>query len=58
MTGTGSRLTSAAILTFALGVQAAQLLLERIETPDAPAEERRLAPELIVRGSTARPTAA
>jgi len=37
-----------------LGVQAAQLLLERIENPDAPAEERRLAPKLIVRASTAR----
>ncbi len=51
-------LTTLRIAHDALGVQAAQLLLERIETPDAPAEERRLAPELIVRGSTARPAAA
>lgn len=40
----------------ALGVKAAQLLLARIENPNAPVEELRLAPELIVRGSTARPT--
>ena len=39
----------------ALGVKAAQLLLARIENPNAPVEELRLAPELIVRGSTARP---
>ncbi|MDH3418606.1 MAG: LacI family transcriptional regulator [Gammaproteobacteria bacterium] len=42
----------------ALGVKAAQLLLARIENPNAPIEELRLAPELIVRGSTARPTIA
>jgi LacI family transcriptional regulator len=42
----------------ALGVKAAQLLLARIENPDAPVEELRLAPELIVRGSTARPAIA
>ena len=48
-------LTTLRIAHDALGVQAAQLLLERIEDPEAPAEERRLAPELIVRGSTARP---
>ncbi|NNC63841.1 MAG: substrate-binding domain-containing protein, partial [Gammaproteobacteria bacterium] len=50
-------LTTLRIAHDALGVQAAQLLLERIENPDTPAEERRLAPELIVRGSTAPPTA-
>ena len=42
----------------ALGVKAAQLLLARIENPNAPIEELRLAPELIVRGSTASPTIA
>jgi len=42
----------------ALGVKAAQLLLARIENPNAPIEELRLAPELIVRGSTARPAIA
>jgi len=42
----------------ALGVKAAQLLLARIENPNAPVEELRLAPELIVRGSTARPAIA
>jgi LacI family transcriptional regulator len=50
-------LTTLRIAHDALGVQAAQLLLERIENPDTPAEERRLAPELIVRGSTAPPAA-
>lgn len=48
-------LTTLRIAHDALGVQAAQLLLERIENPEVPAEERRLAPELIVRSSTARP---
>lgn len=50
-------LTTLRIAHDALGVQAAQLLLERIENPDGPVEERRLAPELIVRGSTAPPAA-
>lgn len=36
-----------------LGVQAALLLLERIQEPEAPAKQLRLAPRLIVRGSTA-----
>ena len=36
-----------------LGIEAAQLLLERIEAPDSPAKLIRLEPRLIVRGSTA-----
>ena len=39
-----------------LGVQAARLLLERIENPETPAKQLRLKPRLIVRGSTSRPT--
>jgi LacI family transcriptional regulator len=35
-----------------LGVQAALLLLERIATPGAPAKVLRLAPRIVVRGST------
>ncbi len=38
-----------------LGVEAARLLLEAIERSGAPAREVRLAPRLVVRGSTARP---
>ena len=38
-----------------LGVQAALLLLERIQEPEAPAKQLRLAPRLVVRGSTAAP---
>jgi LacI family transcriptional regulator len=37
-----------------LGVQAARLLLERIESPETPAKQLRLEPRLVVRGSTAR----
>ena len=40
-----------------LGVQAATLLLERIENPDTPTKQLRLEPRLIVRGSTAVPSA-
>ena len=36
-----------------LGVQAALLLLERIQDPEGPAKQLRLAPRLVVRGSTA-----
>ncbi len=39
----------------ALGVKAAELLLTVIQDPSAPVQELRLAPELIVRGSTAPP---
>ena len=38
-----------------LGIQAAELLLERIRQPDAPVKQLRLAPRLVVRGSTAAP---
>ena len=38
-----------------LGVQAAQLLLERIRQPDAPVKQLRLEPRIVVRGSTAPP---
>ena len=38
-----------------LGVQAANLLLERIRQPDAPVKQLRLEPRIIVRGSTAPP---
>jgi LacI family transcriptional regulator len=38
-----------------IGVEAARLLLEAIERPGAPEREVRLAPRLVVRGSTARP---
>ena len=40
-----------------LGVQAAQLLLERIQNPDAPAKQIRLAPRIVVRASTSAPKA-
>jgi LacI family transcriptional regulator len=36
-----------------LGVQAALLLLERIQNPETPAKQLRLEPRMIVRGSTA-----
>jgi len=39
-----------------LGVQAALLLLERIQNPETPAKQLRLAPRLIIRESTAPPT--
>ncbi|HIE71699.1 MAG TPA: LacI family transcriptional regulator, partial [Planctomycetes bacterium] len=39
-----------------LGVQAALLLLERIQNPDTPAKQLRLEPRMIVRGSTAVPS--
>jgi LacI family transcriptional regulator len=38
-----------------LGVQAANLLLERIANPEIPAKQLRLEPRLVVRGSTAAP---
>ena len=40
-----------------LGVQAAMLLLERIQNPDTPTKQLRLEPRLVVRGSTAVPSA-
>jgi LacI family transcriptional regulator len=47
-------LTTVHIPHDALGVEAARLLLERMQDADAPAREVRLAPTLVVRGSTAR----
>ncbi|MCY4584204.1 MAG: substrate-binding domain-containing protein, partial [Chloroflexi bacterium] len=38
-----------------LGIQAALLLLERINQPDAPVKQLRLEPRIVVRGSTAPP---
>ena len=38
-----------------LGVQAANLLLERIRQPEAPIKQVRLEPRIVVRGSTAPP---
>ncbi|WP_222849969.1 LacI family DNA-binding transcriptional regulator [Trebonia kvetii] len=40
---------------YQLGTEAATLLIERIETPDSPLKILFLAPELVVRGSTAPP---
>jgi LacI family transcriptional regulator len=40
---------------YQLGTEAAQLLLERISEGDGPVKIMYLAPELVVRGSTARP---
>jgi len=38
---------------YQLGTEAAQLLLERVDTPEAPVKIRWVDPELIVRASTA-----
>lgn len=46
-------LTTVCIPKYAIGVEAARRLLERMRDPDVVAEEVRLDPELIVRGSTA-----
>ena len=43
---------------YQLGTEAATLLIERIEAPDSPLKILFLAPELVVRGSTAPPGAA
>jgi LacI family transcriptional regulator len=43
---------------YQLGTEAAQLLLERITSRDSPVKILYLAPELIVRGSTAPPATA
>ncbi len=51
-------LTTVHISLEELGVQAARLLLEKIENPDAPSKQLRLEPRLIVRGSTATLNAA
>jgi LacI family transcriptional regulator len=48
-------LTSLHIPHEEIGVQAAKLLLERIQDPESPVKTVNLLPQLIVRGSTARP---
>lgn len=50
-------LTTVRIPKQALGVRAAELMLEAIRDPDAPPVGLRLAPDLVVRGSTAAPRA-
>jgi LacI family transcriptional regulator len=50
-------LTSVRFPHYQLGTEAAQLLLERINGSDRPVKVLYLAPELIVRGSTAKPPA-
>jgi LacI family transcriptional regulator len=47
-------LTTIRLPEYHVGVQAAQLLLDRIASPGSPPVARLLPPELIVRGSTAR----
>jgi LacI family transcriptional regulator len=51
-------LTSVRFPHYQLGTEAAQLLLERIAAGDGPVKILYLAPELVVRGSTAAPSAA
>ena len=48
-------LTSVRIPHRQMGAEAARLLLERIANPRAPIQEFRLAPQLVVRGSSAAP---
>src|SRR5260370_7963046 len=50
-------LTTVRFPHYQLGTEAAQLLLERINGGDGPVKILYLAPELIVRGSTAKPLA-
>ena len=51
-------LTTVRFPHYQLGTEAAQLLLERVANRDCPVKILYLAPELIVRGSTAPPAAA
>jgi LacI family transcriptional regulator len=51
-------LTTVRLPHYQLGVEAAGLLLERLAAPDAPARHVVLETELVVRGSTAPPSAA
>ena len=51
-------LTTVRLPHYELGVEAADLLLERLATPTAPARQVVLKAELVVRGSTAPPVAA
>ena len=50
-------LTTVRIPHRAMGAEAARLLLAEIENPRSPKREIKLQPELVVRGSTARPRA-
>ena len=43
---------------YQLGTEAATLLIERIEAQDSPVKILFLAPELVARGSTIRPSSA
>ncbi|MGH3259445.1 MAG: substrate-binding domain-containing protein, partial [Streptosporangiaceae bacterium] len=49
-------LTTVRFPHYQLGTEAAQLLLERIGEADGPVKIMYLAPELVVRGSTAAPS--
>ena len=51
-------LTTVRFPHYQVGTEAAQLLLERVASRDCPVKILYLAPELIVRGSTAPPAAA
>ena len=48
-------LTTIRIPHYEIGASAAELLLERLQQPDAPARHVVLAPQLVVRGSSAAP---
>ena len=48
-------LTTIGIPQYEIGAAAAELLLERLQDPDATAREVTLAPRLVVRGSTGAP---
>ena len=51
-------LTTVRIPHYDMGVQAAQLLLRQIEKPGSARMSITLAPELVIRGSTAKPPSA
>jgi LacI family transcriptional regulator len=48
-------LTTIRIPHYAIGASAAELLLERLQQPDAPVRHVVLEPHLVVRSSTAAP---
>jgi DNA-binding LacI/PurR family transcriptional regulator len=47
-------LTSIRVPYYEGGAEAARLLIDRLQNPDAPVRRIRISPELIVRESTAR----
>jgi len=49
-------LTTVRIQHYEMGLQAAKVLLERINTPDTRRVDLKLEPSLVIRGSTARPS--